>query len=82
MLSLHGNPVGTGFAVGGAITLAGSSLKKAKDDLLLARRELVVVQGGEVKVTVVDAGRLPVAIEAWWMELDGHWLATARARPR
>ena len=44
--------------------------------------ELVVGQGGEVKVTVVDAGRLPVAIEAWWAELDGHWLATARARPR
>jgi len=44
--------------------------------------ELVVGQGGEVRVTVVDAGRLPVAIEAWWTELDGHWLATARARPR
>ena len=44
--------------------------------------ELVVGQGGEVKVSVVDAGRLPVAIEAWWTELDGHWLATARARRR
>lgn len=44
--------------------------------------ELVVGQGGHVQVSVVDAGRLPVAIEAWWTELDGHWLATARARPR
>jgi 4'-phosphopantetheinyl transferase EntD len=44
--------------------------------------ELVVGEGGDVKVTVVDAGRLPVAIEAWWTELDGHWLATARARRR
>ena len=44
--------------------------------------ELSIGQAGDVKVTVVDAGRLPVAIEAWWTELDGHWLATARARPR
>jgi 4'-phosphopantetheinyl transferase EntD len=44
--------------------------------------ELAIGQGGEVGVTVVDAGRLPVAIEAWWTELDGHWLATARARRR
>jgi 4'-phosphopantetheinyl transferase EntD len=44
--------------------------------------ELVVGEGGDVKVSVVDAGRLPVAIEAWWTALDGHWLATARARRR
>jgi 4'-phosphopantetheinyl transferase EntD len=44
--------------------------------------ELAIGQGGDVKVSVVDAGRLPVAIEAWWTKLDGHWLATARARPR
>jgi hypothetical protein len=23
---------------------------------------------------------LPLAIEAWWCEVDGYWLATARAR--
>jgi 4'-phosphopantetheinyl transferase EntD len=45
--------------------------------------ELVVREDGAVDVTVVDASRLPVAIEAWWTALDeGHWLATARARPR
>ena len=37
---------------------------------------------GACRVTVIDASRLPVTIDAWWMERDGLWLATARARPR
>jgi 4'-phosphopantetheinyl transferase EntD len=42
--------------------------------------ELVVGEGGRVDVHVVDASKLPVVIEAWWIELEHHWLATARAR--
>ena len=42
--------------------------------------ELDVGDDGSVVVTVLDLARLPVAIEAWWREHDGHWLATARAR--
>jgi len=37
---------------------------------------------GSVAVTVLDVARLPVEVEAWWQERDGHWLATARARAR
>jgi 4'-phosphopantetheinyl transferase EntD len=44
--------------------------------------ELVIGEGGEVRVTVVDEVRLPVSIEAWWTIVDDHWLATARANPR
>ncbi len=44
--------------------------------------ELVVGREGRVEVSVVDAARLPVIIEAWWTEVDDHWLATARARRR
>jgi len=35
---------------------------------------------GTCEVDIVDATRLPVAIEAWWGERDGMWLAVARAR--
>lgn len=28
------------------------------------------------------ATALPVVVEAWWTAHEGHWLATARARPR
>lgn len=35
---------------------------------------------GEGTATVTSA--LPLAIEAAWQEHGGHWLATARARPR
>jgi 4'-phosphopantetheinyl transferase EntD len=31
-------------------------------------------------VTIVDLARLPVEVEARWQELDGHVVATARAR--
>ena len=44
-----------------------------------AEVELDVVRDGACTVHVVDAARLPVAIDAWWCERDGHWLATARA---
>jgi 4'-phosphopantetheinyl transferase EntD len=43
--------------------------------------EIVVGEAGRVDVRVVDPRKLPVAIEAWWLELDAHWLATARAKP-
>jgi enterobactin synthetase component D len=44
--------------------------------------ELVVGEAGRVDVHIVDASKLPVVIEAWWLELEHHWLATARARSR
>jgi 4'-phosphopantetheinyl transferase EntD len=44
--------------------------------------ELDVAPDGGCTVRVVDAARLPVIVEAWWREHDGHWLATARARRR
>jgi 4'-phosphopantetheinyl transferase EntD len=44
--------------------------------------ELDVESDGSVRVTVLDLARLPVEVEAWWRERDGHWLATARARRR
>jgi enterobactin synthetase component D len=43
---------------------------------------LVIAGPGECAVTVVDPNALPVTIDAWWTELDGHWLATARALRR
>jgi enterobactin synthetase component D len=39
--------------------------------------ELALADSGGVTVT----SALPLAIEAWWCEHDGYWLATARARP-
>ncbi|MFT3691696.1 MAG: 4'-phosphopantetheinyl transferase superfamily protein [Kofleriaceae bacterium] len=42
--------------------------------------ELVVGEGGEVGVTIVDPVKLPVIVEAWWTRVDDHWLATARGR--
>ena len=42
--------------------------------------ELAVGDAGECAVSVVDPAALPVAIEAWWREHDGFWIATARAR--
>jgi len=33
------------------------------------------------RITVVDPAALAVAVDAWSLELDGHWLATARGRP-
>lgn len=42
--------------------------------------ELDVHADGRCDVHVIDRGRLPVAVEAWWQERDGLWLATARAR--
>jgi len=44
--------------------------------------ELDVQADGSVAVTVLDVVRLPVEIEAAWLERDGHWLATARGRRR
>lgn len=44
--------------------------------------ELDVGDAGEVRVTIVDPRKLPVAVEAWWTRVDDHWLATARANPR
>jgi hypothetical protein len=44
--------------------------------------ELEIAADGSCSVHVVDATRLPVTIEAWWREHDGHWLATARGRTR
>ncbi|HUS32798.1 MAG TPA: 4'-phosphopantetheinyl transferase superfamily protein [Kofleriaceae bacterium] len=44
--------------------------------------ELDVRSDGSVSVTVLDATRLPVEIEASWLERDGYWLATARGRRR
>jgi enterobactin synthetase component D len=44
--------------------------------------ELEIRDDGSVDVTVLDLGRLPVMVEAWWHERDGIWLATARARRR
>lgn len=44
--------------------------------------ELELAASGGCTVHVVDRARLPVAIEAWWQERDGLWIATARARPR
>ena len=41
---------------------------------------LVIAASGECAVNLVDQVALPVTIEAWWTELDGHWVATARAR--
>jgi len=41
--------------------------------------ELDVGDDGSCAVTVVDPARLPLMIEARWRELDGFWLATARA---
>lgn len=37
--------------------------------------------GDIAQVKILDPSRLPVEVEAWWQERDGHWLATARARP-
>jgi 4'-phosphopantetheinyl transferase EntD len=42
--------------------------------------ELDVHGDGRCEVHIVDRGRLPVAVDAWWQERDGWWLATARAR--
>lgn len=39
------------------------------------------LEGNVAQVKILDRSRLPVEIEAWWQERDGHWLATARARP-
>jgi 4'-phosphopantetheinyl transferase EntD len=44
--------------------------------------ELDVHADGTCEVHVIDRARLPVAVEAWWRERDGLWLATARAKPR
>jgi 4'-phosphopantetheinyl transferase EntD len=44
--------------------------------------ELDIAPDGGCTVHVVDASRLPVVVDAWWREHDGHWLATARARRR
>jgi 4'-phosphopantetheinyl transferase EntD len=42
----------------------------------------LALEGNVAQVTVLDPSRLPVEVEAWWQERDGHWLATARARRR
>ncbi len=36
----------------------------------------------ELGVDGAVSSALPAAIEAWSIELDGYWIATARARPR
>ena len=38
------------------------------------------LSGSTAAVRVLDPSRLPVEVEAWWQEREGHWLATARAR--
>ena len=43
--------------------------------------ELDVRDDGSCAVTVLDRGRLPMAIAATWREVDGYWLATASATP-
>lgn len=40
------------------------------------------IDGDFAHVHVLDPLRLPVEVEAWWQEHEGHWLATARARRR
>lgn len=42
----------------------------------------LALEGDIAHVHVLDPMRLPVDIEAWWREHEGHWLATARARRR
>jgi enterobactin synthetase component D len=42
--------------------------------------ELAIDPSGACAVTVLDPASLPVVVEAWWTERDGHWLATARGR--
>jgi len=44
--------------------------------------ELVVHPDGRCDVQIVDEPALPVAVEAWWHERDGFWIATARAARR
>ncbi len=44
--------------------------------------ELDVGADGSCIAVPVDPARLPVVIEAAWQTHAGHWLATARARPR
>jgi enterobactin synthetase component D len=44
--------------------------------------ELTVAADGSCGAVAVDPARLPVVIEAGWQTHAGHWLATARARPR
>ena len=44
--------------------------------------ELEIRSDGGCRVHVLDVARLPVAVDAWWYERDGLWLATARGRPR
>jgi 4'-phosphopantetheinyl transferase EntD len=41
---------------------------------------LELAPGGGCVVHVLDVMQLPVVVEAWWQERDGHWLATARAK--
>lgn len=41
--------------------------------------ELDLASQGTCAVHVLDPARLPVTIDAWWIERDGLWLATARA---
>lgn len=40
----------------------------------------LTLAGNTAEVRVMDPSRLPVEVEAWWQEREGHWLATARAR--
>jgi len=42
--------------------------------------ELAIGGHGACGVHAVEPSRLPAAIDAWWCERDGYWLATARAR--
>jgi len=44
--------------------------------------ELDVSDDGRAIVTAVDPSRLAMPIEARWREVDGYWLATARALRR
>ncbi len=44
--------------------------------------EVTLEADGTCAAVAVDPVRLPVVIEAGWQTHAGHWLATARARPR
>jgi 4'-phosphopantetheinyl transferase EntD len=70
-------------AYGLAVTLRFSikeAIYKAIDPFLrryvgFLEVELALLDGGHVRVDHA----LPVTVEAWWCEVSGHWLSTARA---
>lgn len=73
-------------AYGLAVTLRFSvkeAIYKAIDPFLrryVGFQEVELTFGADGHVSVAHA--LPVSVEAWWCEVSGHWLATARAARR